>query len=111
MANEADTTKGDRLAESLSEPGDSAELLAMIQEAGRIKDRLDRLDELASGDRELWLHLTELREEGEYRVAIDQPLQEARQLATVFRQMLAEIARRREKIGGVGGDVDVLDDL
>lgn len=106
-----EVTAGQRLAESLTEDGDPAELLAMIQEAGRIKDRLDRLDALASGDRELWLHLTELRESGEYKVSIDQPLQEARQLATVFRQMLAEIARRREKPGGVGGDGDVLDDL
>ncbi|MBB1034639.1 hypothetical protein G6031_09585 [Dietzia sp. CQ4] len=104
-------TAGQRLAESLTEDEDPAELLAMIEEAGRIKDRLDRLDALASGEREVWLHLTELRESGEYKVSIDQPLQEARQLATVFRQMLAEIARRRERPGGGGGDGDVLNDL
>lgn len=107
----SEETAGRRLAESLTEDDDPAELLAMIEEAGRIKDRLDRLDALASGERDVWLHLTELRESGEYKVSIDQPLQEARQLATVFRQMLAEIARRREKPGGVGGDGDVLDDL
>lgn len=104
-------TAGRLLAASLTEDDDPAELLAMIEEAGRIKDRLDRLDALASGQEELWLHLTELRESGEYKVSIDQPLQEARQLATVFRQMLAEIARRREKPGGGGGDGDVLNDL
>ncbi|MCT1710719.1 hypothetical protein M3B38_01785 [Dietzia cinnamea] len=108
----AEQTAGERLAEALTEDGDSAELLAMIEEAGRIKDRLDRLHALDSGDRELWMTLTELRDGGgEYKVTIDQPLQEARQLATVFRQMLAEIARRREKPGGGGGDGDVLDGL
>lgn len=107
----AEETAGRRLAESLTEDDDPAELLAMIEEAGRIKDRLDRLDALASGERDVWLHLTELRESGEYKISIDQPLQEARQLATVFRQMLAEIARRREKPGGGGGDGDVLNDL
>lgn len=104
-------TAGQLLAESLTEDDDPAELLAMIEEAGRIKDRLDRLDALISGERDLWLHLTELRDAGEYKVTIDQPLQESRQLATVFRQMLAEIARRREKPGGGGGDSDVLDGL
>lgn len=107
----AESTAGELLAQALREDDDSAELLAMITEAGRIKDRLDRLDALARGDRDLWLTLTELREDGEYKVSIDQPLQEARQLATVFRQMLAEIARRRERPGGVSGDGDVLDDL
>lgn len=106
-----ETTAGQLLAESLTEDDDPAELLAMIEEAGRIKDRLDRLDALASGQEELWLHLTELRDSGEYKISIDQPLQEARQLATVFRQMLAEIARRREKPGGGSGDGDVLNDL
>lgn len=104
-------TAGQRLAASLTEDDDPAELLAMVEEAGRIKDRLDRLDALASGERDVWLHLTELRESGEYKISIDQPLQEARQLATVFRQMLAEIARRREKPGGGSGDGDVLNDL
>lgn len=105
-------TAGQLLAESLTEDDDPAELLAMIEEAGRIKDRLDRLDALASGERDVWMTLTELRDGGgEYKVSIDQPLQEARQLATVFRQMLAEIARRREKPGGGGGDGDVLNDL
>lgn len=107
----SEETAGQRLAEALAEDDDSAELLAMIEEAGRIKDRLDRLDALASGDRDVWLHLTELRESGEYKISIDQPLQEARQLATVFRQMLAEIARRRERPGGGVGDGDVLNDL
>ncbi|MFE3196253.1 hypothetical protein ACFXHA_45160 [Nocardia sp. NPDC059240] len=43
-------------------------------------------------------------------VRIDSTLTEARQQATVFRQMLAEIGRRRGHEGGASG-YDPLDDL
>ncbi|WP_306357444.1 MULTISPECIES: hypothetical protein [unclassified Nocardia] len=103
---------GALLAESLGTEGDSAELSALIVEAARIKDRLDRLDRLISGEDELWARLVTARggDDTVLEVRIDSALTEARQLATVFRQMLAEIARRRGQEGGTGG-YDPLDDL
>ncbi|WP_067573682.1 hypothetical protein [Nocardia acidivorans] len=100
------------LLESLSEPTDSAELAALVLEAARIKGRLDRLDRLISGDEELWARLVTARggDDTVLEVRIDSTLTEARQQATVFRQMLAEIVRRRGEDSGTGG-YDPLDDL
>ncbi|MFE3060684.1 hypothetical protein [Nocardia sp. NPDC059239] len=103
---------GAALYESLSDPGDSAELSALILEAARIKDRLDRLDRLISGEEELWAYLVTARggDDTVLEVSINNAMTEARQTATVFRQMLAEIARRRGQEGGTG-EHDPLDDL
>jgi hypothetical protein len=89
------------LFENLSETGDSAEMVALITEACRIKRRLDQLDRLIGGDDELWMRLITARggDEAVLEVKIDSALSEARQLATVFRQMLAEVARRRREDG------------
>ncbi len=103
---------GAALYESLADPADSVELSALVLEAARIKDRLDRLDHLISGEEELWARLVAARgcDDAVLEVKIDGAMTEARQLATVFRQMLAEVARRRGQEGGTGG-YDPLDDL
>lgn len=91
-----DETAGDRLAKSLASSDDPASLSALIVEAGRMKDRLDHLDRILSGDTDEWLRL-EIPASATYtlRVVIDGAAVEARQLATVFRQTLAEITRRQ----------------
>jgi hypothetical protein len=88
---------GAELFESLSLPTDSAEIRALITEAARSKDRLDQLDLALSGDDHLWMRLVTTRggDDTDLEIKIDGALTEARQLATVFRQLLAEIARRR----------------
>ncbi len=87
------------------------ELTALIVEAARIKDRLDRLHLVLTGDEELWMRLVPSRGDAEVlEVRVDGAAQESRQLATVFRQMLAEVQRRRSD-GGNADEYDPLDDL
>lgn len=102
---------GAELVETLSAPTDSAEMRALITESARIKDRLDRLDRILGGDEELWARLVASRGgEQILEIRIDGALTEARQQATVFRQLLAEIARRRKE-DSPRDDDDPLDDL
>lgn len=96
------------LLASLTDPEDPAYLTAMVVEAARIKHRLDKLDQLLSGDESAWLRLLPSTTEADVLVLrVDGALQEARQQATVLRQLLAEI--RRHKDGGGAADDD--DDL
>lgn len=88
-------TAGDALARSLASDADPASLSALIVEAGRMKDRLDKLDELLSGSANFWLEVVEEHSGERLIVVVDKALAESRQLATVFRQTLAEIQRRQ----------------
>ncbi|MCX7491481.1 hypothetical protein OS127_02915 [Corynebacterium sp. P6129] len=65
---------------------------ALIIEACRMKDRLDRLHLLIRGDVESWCSV--ITTEGDVLVKLDSAVAEARQLETVFRQQLVEIGRR-----------------
>ncbi len=93
---------------SLTDPGDPPSLTVLAVEAGRIVDRLDDLDAVLSGDVDTWLTIAEGRD-GEISVRIDSALTEARQQASVLRQLLAEIARRRKP--DTDDEDDPLDDL
>ncbi|NKW36568.1 hypothetical protein GS935_05985 [Rhodococcus hoagii] len=102
---------GQKLYEELALESDPYELTALIVEAARIKDRLDRLHLVLTGDEELWMRLVPSRGDAEVlEVRVDGAAQESRQLATVFRQMLAEVQRRRSD-GGNADEYDPLDDL
>ncbi|WP_280224946.1 hypothetical protein [Nocardia farcinica] len=100
--------RGRELFESLHDPGDPPALTALVVEAARIVDRLDRLDALLSGDRDLWARLVPARRDDDVlEVRIDSAMQEARQQASVLRQLLAEINRRKEPApDGDGDDLD-----
>lgn len=103
---------GRQLFGDLAVATDPFELTALIVEAARIKDRLDHLHHLMTGDEELWLRLVPSR--GDSRVLeirVDSAAQEARQLATVFRQMLADIERRRIGDSDSDGGEQERDDL
>lgn len=83
--------------------GDSLapELRVLLEEACRIADRLDKLNELLEGDAQSWVALVEDRGDPERQyVVIDRPMAEARQHATVLKQLVAEI-----RAAGAGGKV------
>lgn len=66
---------------------------ALVVEAARTKDRLDRLNRVTSGDVDCWTRI--FQGEGELVLKLDTAVSEQRQLSTVFRQLLAEIQRRQ----------------
>ncbi|ORL01555.1 hypothetical protein [Prescottella equi] len=103
---------GRRLYESLHKDDEPYELTAMIVEAARIKDRLDELDRVLSGDADVWMRLDEVRGNGDVlEIRIDSAMQESRQQANTLRQLLGEIRRQKDAAGGDGDDYDPLDDL
>lgn len=87
-------TAGQRLISDLSKEGDRYALTVMIIEAGRIADRLEKLDDILSGEQTLWARLRESRE-GDIYVQVDGALSEARQQATVLRHLIAEVQKQR----------------
>ena len=96
---------GQALYDSLVEDGDAVSLIALITEVSRIKDRLDRLNDLMAGDDNVWMHLVPSRGDSEVlEIRMDSAASEARQLATVFRQLLNEIRSQR------GGESEEADD-
>lgn len=86
-------------------------MTALIVESCRIKDRLDMLNLVLTGNEDVWMRLANVRGSDDLlEVRIDSAATEARQLATVFRQMLAEVKRRRDEDDNPD-DGDPLDDL
>lgn len=99
---------GRRIFADLHQIGDGAAMVALIVEAARHKDRLDLLNRVLAGDEDLWLSLVPSRGDVEVlEVRIDSAAQEARQLATVFRQTLVEVQRRRGDDSGSDDDDDL----
>lgn len=96
---------GKRLFDSLSAPTDDGSTRALIVEACRAKDRLDRLHRIVRGDEDTWTRV--FTGEGELVLKLDTAVSEVRQLSTVFRQLLTEIQRRQ----GNGGGADEEDGL
>ncbi len=94
---------GQTLFDGLTTDFDDASTSALIIEAARTKDRLDKLHRLTSGDEDAWCRV--LTMEGELILKVDSAVAEQRQLTTVFRQLLTEI-QRRQGDSGIGGDED-----
>lgn len=86
---------GRGIVESLERDDDPAELTALIVEAARMKDRLDKFDALLSGDVDAWCRLIPSDDGPVYELRVSGAMTQARQTATVFRQTLAEIVRLR----------------
>lgn len=95
---------GQALFEALHRPEDDGSTAALIAEACRAKDRLDRLHLIVRGDVDTWTRVFTV--DGEAVVKLDTAVSEVRQLSTVFRQLLAEI-QRRQGDQGVDGDDDL----
>lgn len=91
---------GAALHAALSLSDDDGPTRALIVEACRAKDRLDRLHRIVRGDVDTWTRV--FTGEGELVLKMDTAVSEVRQLSTVFRQLLTEIQRRQGD--GRGGD-------
>lgn len=63
---------------------------AVLEEACRLVDRLDRLDAILHGRDRAWLSL-ELGDDGEVQVIVDKLLSESRQQQLALKQLAAEV--------------------
>jgi hypothetical protein len=100
--------RGLRLWLSLSDRVDGERGLALLEEACRTADRLDRLDGLLSGDLEFW-SVVERRDDGPLEVVVDGALAEARQQGQALLRLLTSLPMVRESDDG---DADAwLDEL
>lgn len=83
--------RGQRLWDELEGQVDGERGLVLLDEACRIADRLDRLDELLRGDTDVWCRLVHDARTQDYELRIDAALVEARQQAGVLRQILTSL--------------------
>lgn len=88
----------------MNDPRDPADVTALVVEACRVKDRLDRLHRMSTRDDREWGRLLPTEMEGEFVLKIGDVLREQRQTETVFKQLIAEIARRRSEYDDDGED-------
>lgn len=88
--------RGLRLWLSLCDRVDGERGLALLEEACRNADRLDRLDGLLSGDLELWALIDRHDKGGEFEVVIDGALAEARQQGAALLRLLTSLPMLRE---------------
>ncbi|SDP60901.1 hypothetical protein SAMN04487905_10633 [Actinopolyspora xinjiangensis] len=89
---------GARLWREMTEDGSLPPMaMVLLLEACRIADRLDQLDRQLQG--EAWLEFQQDEESGSVVVVMDKALAEARQQATAFKQIVAEL---RQASGGRG---------
>lgn len=82
---------------------DGARGVALLEEACRIADRLDKLDALLRGDADVWARLVHDVRTEDYELRIDSALIEARQQANTLRQILASLPMK-EADGGDDAD-------
>lgn len=83
--------------------------ISLCEEAGRMRDRLDQLQLIISGDESTWAELTD-SSGGTLVIRIDDAVKEARQMTTVYRQLVGDIKRRWPE-AYAGSDYDGLEDL
>ena len=95
---------GRDLWEHMNDPRDPADVTALVVETCRVKDRLDRLHRMSTRDDREWGRLLPTETEGEFVLKIGDVLREQRQTETVFKQLIAEIARRRSEYDDDGED-------
>ena len=74
-----------------------------------MRDRLDQLQLIISGDESTWAELTD-SSGGTLVIRIDDAVKEARQMTTVYRQLVGDIKRRWPE-AYAGSDYDGLEDL
>jgi hypothetical protein len=70
--------------------------VVLLEEACRLADRLDRLDDFLCGRQDAWLRFHARNEDGSVvRVVVDRALSEARQQADTLRGIVEGLARRQ----------------
>jgi hypothetical protein len=68
----------------------------LLEEACRLADRLDRLDDFLTGRGDVWLRFHARNEDGSVvRVVVDRALSEARQQADTLRGIVADLVKRQ----------------
>lgn len=68
----------------------------LLEEACRLADRLDRLDDFLAGRGDVWLRFHARNEDGSIvRVVVDRALSEARQQADTLRGIVADLVKRQ----------------
>lgn len=91
--------------------GKPAELV-MLEEACRIADRLEKLDELLRGEERVWARILVPQDEtrGDLTLVVDGALSEARQQANILKQLIAALrlpdeasGKRPQQRGGARG--------
>lgn len=97
---------GKAVFEALVQPGMGFDDLSLCEEAGRLRDRLDSLQALITGKKSVWAEITTGHGD-KLTLRIDDALKEARQLATVYRQLIGDL-KRRWPDGYSDGDEDGL---
>ena len=83
--------RGQRMWDGYREVVDGERGLVLLEEACRIADRLDKLDELLQGDADVWCRLVHDTRTEDYELRIDSALIEARQQANTLRQLIAAL--------------------
>jgi hypothetical protein len=69
---------------------------ALLEEACRTADRLDKLDDFLTGRGDVWLRFHARNEDGTVvRVVVDRALSEVRQQQDVFRGLIADLGRKQ----------------
>jgi hypothetical protein len=69
--------------------------LVLLEEACRLADRLDRLDDFLCGRQDAWLRFHARNEDGTIvRVVVDRALSEARQQADTLRSIVADLLKK-----------------
>lgn len=102
-SNPPEPTSGQRLIESLTKPGDDYALTLLIEEAGQVKDFIDRLRPVLNGHRDAWLEVKMGAKTVE--VVVTNPLTQYRQLSEQLRKLLVTIDGRRNASGGTGAPI------
>ncbi|MEJ6013806.1 hypothetical protein WG936_08155 [Corynebacterium sp. H127] len=101
---------GKAVYEALVQPGMDMSDVSLCEEAGRMRDRLDRMQKLIAGEEEAWARLT-VGSDKTITVRLDSVLQEARQATTVYRQLIGDIKRRWPDAYAADTDADGLEGL
>lgn len=103
---------GRDLFEGLQDERDPVDVRSLVVELCRVKDRLDRLHRMASRDDREWGRVVPTDMDGEFVMKIDGVLRELRQTEIVYKQLMAEITRRRSEYDDDDSDESGgLDDL
>ncbi|MGP5206439.1 hypothetical protein ACTXJY_00265 [Corynebacterium casei] len=90
---------GRSLWDGMRDARDAADVESLVVEACRVKDRLDRLHLMVSRDDSEWARVILPEGKDEYVLQMSDLLREQRQTEVVFKQLLAEVARRRLDYG------------
>lgn len=105
----------DKFREQMAPAVEDAAIAALVEEACRIIDRLDSLDQIVTGKSE-WIQLMRFRlpglsDEQEVKVSIDGVLAESRQQTVVLRAILGHLGVGKAALSTARKVVDPIDEF